>query len=92
MPDNVGADQLVIIRIEGMHCHRCEKSIQKALAQPGVHEVEVDFNSGQASVLYDQQQVDVKRLTDAISEAGYRVTGFTQRDDDGGQASDHPQP
>src|SRR5262245_30710347 len=83
MPENVGSDQLAIIRIEGMHCHRCDQTIQKALLQhPGVHEVEVDFRSGQASVLYDDQQVKVKSLTAAISDAGYRVTGFTQRNAD----------
>src|SRR2546421_72621 len=44
MPENVGADQLVILRIEGMHCHKCEQAIQKALTQhDGVHEVEVVF-------------------------------------------------
>jgi mercuric ion binding protein len=81
MPENVGADQLAIIRIEGMHCHKCEQSIQKSLLQhPGVNEVEVDFNSGQASVLYDHHKVDVKTLTEAVSEAGYRVTGFSLRD------------
>ena len=83
MPENVGADQLAIIRIEGMHCHKCEQAIQKALTRNrGVHEVEVDFNSKQASVLYDHNQVDVKTLTDAITEAGYHVTGFIQRHTD----------
>ena len=80
MPDDVGADQLAIIRIEGMHCHKCEQAIQKALLQHrGVHEVEVDFNSGQASVLYDHNKVDLKTMTDAVTEAGYSVTGFSQR-------------
>ena len=80
MPDDVGADQLAIISIHGMHCHKCEMTVQKALMQhPGVHEVEVDFNSAQASVLYDHDQVTVKTLTDTISEAGYTVTGFTTR-------------
>ena len=83
MPEDVGADQLVIIRIEGMHCHKCEQAIQKALLRnAGVHEVEVDFNSGQASVLYDHTQVDVKALTDAVTEAGYHVGGFIQRQTD----------
>jgi copper chaperone CopZ len=80
MPDDVGADQLAIIRIEGMHCHKCEQAIQKALlGKSGVHEVEVDFNSGQASVLYDHTKVDVKSLTEAVTEAGYQVSGFIQR-------------
>ncbi|HYO09776.1 MAG TPA: heavy metal-associated domain-containing protein [Tepidisphaeraceae bacterium] len=80
MADDVGADQLAIIRISGMHCHKCEQTVQKSLMQhPGVHEVEVDFNSAQASVLYDHDQVNVKTLTDAIAEVGYTVTGFTTR-------------
>ena len=80
MSPDVARDHLAVIRIEGMHCHKCEQAIQKALLKhPGVHEVEVDFNSGQASVLYDQNQVDVKALTDAVTEAGYHVSGFLQR-------------
>src|SRR5437868_5385365 len=48
-----GSDQFVLIRIEGMHCHRCEQAIKKLLQRkPGVHEAEVDFASGQASILF----------------------------------------
>jgi copper chaperone CopZ len=80
MPGDVGHDQLALIRIEGMHCHKCELALQKALSRnPGVHEVEVDFNSGQASVLYDRDAVSVKQLMDSVTAAGYRAAGFTQR-------------
>lgn len=79
MKDNVNQDQFLLIKIEGMHCHRCEKAIQKALSSnPGVHEVEVDFNSGQASVLYDPKQIKVRQLVDSVTEAGYQTSGFTQ--------------
>jgi Cu+-exporting ATPase len=79
MSADVARDQLAVIRIEGMHCHKCEQAIQKALTQfPGVFEVEVDFNSGQASVLFDRSSVAIKQLMDAVNEAGYRATGFTQ--------------
>jgi copper chaperone CopZ len=79
MTENVAHDHLAVIKIEGMHCHRCEQTIQKALAsQPGVREVEVDFASGQASVLFDENRVSVRRLMDTVNEAGYRATGFTQ--------------
>ena len=82
MPD-VGRDQLALIRIEGMHCHKCERSIQKTLsALPGVHEVEVDFNSRQASVLYDRSAVTVSQLMEAINNAGYHAAGFTQQQAD----------
>jgi copper chaperone CopZ len=83
MSQDVGRDHLALIRIEGMHCHKCEQAISKAVQKlPGVYEVEVDFNSRQASVLYNSAQVNVKQLTDTITQTGYRVTGFTQRQAD----------
>lgn len=79
MSADVARDQFALIRIEGMHCHKCEQAIQKALTRfPRVFEVEVDFNSGQASVLFDRGAVTIKQLMDAVNEAGYRATGFTQ--------------
>jgi copper chaperone CopZ len=79
MAADVRNDQLVLIKIEGMHCHKCERAIQQALSSlSGVHEVEVDFASGQASVLFTKGQVTVQELLDAVNEAGYRSTGFTQ--------------
>lgn len=80
MAEDIGRDQLAVIRIEGMHCHRCEQSIQKLLMDhPGVREVEVDFASGQASVLFDRGAVTIKQLMDSVNSAGYRATGFSQR-------------
>jgi copper chaperone CopZ len=80
MAQDVGGDQWLIMRVEGMHCHKCDLAIQQALTRhEGVHEVEVDFQSGQASVLYDHTKVTVKDITDAVTEAGYHVSGFTQR-------------
>jgi copper chaperone CopZ len=79
MSPDVTRDHLAVIRIEGMHCHKCEQGIQKALLKhPGVHEVEVDFASGQASILFDRDQVNVKNLVESINSAGYRAVGFTQ--------------
>ena len=83
MPPDVQNDKLLLIKIDGMHCHKCEAAIQKALtAQPGVHEVEVDFPSGQASVLYDRDVVTVRQLIDSVAEVGYRVTGYSQQNPD----------
>jgi len=77
---NAVEDHLVLLQIEGMHCHRCEKVIKQALGKlPGVHEVEVDFLSGQASVLHTQGSVRVDDLKTSIVAAGYRVTGFIEK-------------
>jgi copper chaperone CopZ len=79
MSADVARDQLAVIRIEGMHCHKCEQAIQKLLSQhDGVREVEVDFASGQASVLFDRGSVSISTLMEAVNAAGYRATGFTQ--------------
>jgi copper chaperone CopZ len=76
----VHEDHLVIIAIEGMHCHKCEQTLKRALqAHTGVHEVEVDFPTRQASVLFDKGIITVKQLMDTINSAGYHATGYTQR-------------
>lgn len=81
MSTDVSRDQLALIRIDGMHCHKCENSIQKSVgALPGVHEVEVDFASGQASILFDQSQVSVPDLMQAVNQAGYQAMGFSQHE------------
>jgi copper chaperone len=89
MAADVSRDQLALIRIEGMHCHKCEEAIRKSLTRySGVHEVEVDFPSGQASVLFDRSSVTVRQLMDAVTEAGYHATGFSQHDSDRTSHSD----
>ena len=81
MSTDVSRDQLALIRIDGMHCHKCENSIQKSVgALPGVHEVEVDFASGQASILFDQTKVSVPDLMRAVNQAGYQAMGFSQHE------------
>lgn len=81
MAKDLERDRLAVIRIEGMHCHRCEQSIQRSIRRlAGVNEVEVDFPTSQASVLYDPQRVAVKDLMEAIAQAGYRATGFSSND------------
>jgi len=42
-----------LLRIEGMHCHNANKPINNAVDHRALHEVEVDFNSGLASVMFD---------------------------------------
>lgn len=81
MAAEVGKDNLVVISIEGMHCHRCEQTIQKALANlAGVFEVEVDFPSRQASVLFDGHLITVPELLETIKRTGYRAVGFKKCD------------
>ncbi len=79
MAQDVSRDQFALIKIEGMHCHKCESTIRRALSQfVGVHEVEVDFASGQASVLFNKRTVTIPQMMEAVNQAGYNATGFSQ--------------
>ncbi|MGD0389635.1 MAG: heavy metal-associated domain-containing protein [Tepidisphaeraceae bacterium] len=72
-------DRLVLIHIDGMHCHQCERSVSAAIsAKAGVREVEVDFNTRQASVLFDPAAVKIAELMAAVNEAGYKAVSFTK--------------
>jgi copper chaperone CopZ len=76
MSPDVSQDQLVLIRIDGMHSHKCEQSIRKSVQRcRGVFEIETDFASGQASILFEKRLVSVRDLMTAIEDAGYHATG-----------------
>lgn len=80
MVDDVNRDQLVVIKIEGMHCHKCQQTIQTALQRhEGVHEVEVDFPSHQASVLFNPDAVSIRQLMATVVEVGYKTNGFSRQ-------------
>jgi copper chaperone CopZ len=79
MAQKPAQDQVVFIRIDGMHCHQCQQTVSKALAaKPGVQEVEVDFNTRQASVLFDPAAVKIAELMAAVNDAGYQAVCFTK--------------
>ena len=77
--NQVDGDRFVLIRIEGLHCHRCEQAIKKTLQRmPGVHECEVDFASGQASILFNPSLITIEELIQGVKDTGYKPVGFTQ--------------
>jgi len=68
-----GPDSLLIVAVAGMHSHACERTLVTALGGlAGVREVEVDFPSGQASIIYDGHRVAAHELLAGIRQAGYR--------------------
>jgi copper chaperone CopZ len=71
--DSALRDSLLVTQVDGMHSHTCEERIIRAVGGlPGVREVEVDFASGQASVIFDARKVSTHQLIEAIEAAGYR--------------------
>jgi len=64
----------VEIKISGMSCAHCVARVEKSLKNlDGIKEVQVDLETGKATVQYDSKKVEPSKLEDAIKEAGYSV-------------------
>jgi copper chaperone len=62
------------IRIEGMTCGGCVKSVTRALtALPGVPKAEVSLEKAQAVIDFDPAKVSQTQLVQAIEDAGFSV-------------------
>ena len=64
-----------ILRISGMKCEDCAKTIQDELMQlDGVCEVKADFESGKVTVCYDPEFVTCDEIESKIQDAGYGIS------------------
>lgn len=62
----------VTIKVDGMSCGGCVRNVTGVLkALPGVSDVSVSLDDGQAQVSYDPAQTDVDRLRQAVIDAGF---------------------
>lgn len=63
------AQQTIQLRITGMSCGHCEKSVHTALtALAGVSEATVDHKAGTATVVYDDAQLTPAQLIAAVND------------------------
>lgn len=83
-PDNNTAKTIIVkesdvveasLAIEGMTCTSCEHSVNYALTgSVGVIEASSSYESGTASVKFDQSKISIDELADKVEEAtGYKV-------------------
>jgi copper chaperone len=62
------------IRIEGMTCEGCVKSVTRTLqAVPGVQSVDVLLEEGKARVTFDPGKTKLAELKRAVERAGYQA-------------------
>ena len=63
----------LILSIEGMSCHHCLNSVNKALSQlPGVSLQSVRI--GRAELTYDESMIQAEAIVAAVTGAGYPAT------------------
>lgn len=56
-------------------CGHCVKAITEETQAAGVQEVLVDLDSKRVFVSFDEEQVSLEEVKEAIVEAGYEITG-----------------
>lgn len=61
-----------VIRVEGMSCGGCVRSVTAALKSlPGVTDADVSLESAQARVQHDPATVSEQQLREAVEDAGF---------------------
>ena len=62
------------LKIGGMSCQHCVKSVTDALTElPGVRRAKVNLRKAEAVVRFDASLVTTANLTEAITAAGFEV-------------------
>lgn len=63
-----------ILNVKGMTCGHCKSSVEGALNKlDGVSGAEVNLESGQVNVTFDESKVTIDALKEAVEEQGYDV-------------------
>jgi copper chaperone len=66
--------QSVTLKVEGMSCGHCVKSVEGAVRNIGA-EGTVDLENKSVSLHYDESKVSVDAIKEAIEDQGYDVLG-----------------
>jgi P-type Cu+ transporter len=75
-------NEVIIIKIGGMTCATCEKTVTDALKHlDGVVNVTVNLSTEKASVTYNQRMTTIADLKKAIEDAGYQYLGIEGGED-----------
>jgi copper chaperone len=66
--------ETVELKIEGLHCEGCVKSVTRMLGGiAGVEKVDVSLAEGKADVRYDPARAGVADFKRAVERAGFRA-------------------
>jgi len=62
------------IKISGMSCSHCQAAVERALKElPGMRKVYVSLDEGQAVLTYEENELSMEAIKNAIEDAGYEV-------------------
>ncbi|QGH35533.1 copper chaperone CopZ [Gracilibacillus salitolerans] len=63
-----------ILKVQGMTCGHCKASVEGALLElAGVSKAEVNLEEGTVDVSYDETDVSIEAMHEAVEEQGYDI-------------------
>ena len=66
--------ETVELKVEGMDCEGCVKSVTRMLSGvPGVQNVKVSLADANAKVTYDPAKTGIEQMKKAVQRAGYKA-------------------
>ncbi|MCG2795928.1 MAG: heavy metal translocating P-type ATPase [Actinomycetia bacterium] len=75
------AEKRVGLSLSGMHCTSCASIVERSLNKvPGVEQASVNFAAEKAYVTFDEGEVGVDGLINAVKKAGYKAELVDERD------------
>lgn len=67
--------QRVVVPVEGMTCGGCVATIKIAVKKlNGIVKVDADHKKGTATVVYEQDKIDVSQIVEAINKCGFKAS------------------
>lgn len=67
------------LKIEGMTCTGCESAIKKSVKKlNGVKDVQADYKTGEGTVKFDKNKVNIDDIIQSIEKLGYKVVKFEE--------------
>jgi copper ion binding protein len=67
------------LHVQGMTCDACIETVEKVITDiSGVERALADLDNGQVHVQYDNNQVKLDQLEQAIKNSGYEVASKTE--------------
>lgn len=82
--------QIAILNLTGMHCSSCAGLIERSLKKvPGVTDVNVNFASEKARIVYNPQTAKVEDLIKGVESAGYKAALPSEKEENQKEKRSH---
>ena len=75
LPTTKNDSQVAFLNLSGMHCSSCAGLIERSVKKvPGVAEVNVNFATEKARIVYNPTTTKIENLIKGVEDAGYKAT------------------